>query len=124
MSKVLIVDDDISLQTLLTTHLTLEGFIIVNANNGKRGLQLAFRERPDVLLLDVFMPDQDGFTTLKELRLDDWGRNVPVILYTNVELNDAILMQVMQYKPAYCLMKSSTHIEEVIEKVRELMGGS
>jgi len=121
MAKVLIVDDDISLQTTLTTHLTLEGFTIVNANNGKRGLQLAYRERPDLLLLDVFMPDQDGFTTLKQLRGDDWGRNVHVILYTNVDLNDAILTQVMEFKPAFCLLKSDNQVEEVVEKVRELL---
>jgi DNA-binding response OmpR family regulator len=121
MAKVLIVDDDISLQTTLTTHLTLEGFITVNANNGRRGLQIAFRERPDLLLLDVFTPDQDGFTTLKSLRTDDWGKNVPVILYSNVNLNDSILTQVMEYKPAYCLLKSDTHVEEVIEKVLELL---
>lgn len=66
--KVLIVDDDTGLLTLLQLGLEREGFKVVTADNGKDGLRRAYKNRPDVIILDVAMPEMDGWQVCQRLR--------------------------------------------------------
>jgi CheY-like chemotaxis protein len=84
--SILIVEDDTSGARALSEKLGREGYEIFFARDGHDGLESALEKHPDLVLLDIIMPRMDGLTMLKELRLDEWGRDVPVILLTN--LND------------------------------------
>lgn len=85
--KVLIADDDEALLSVLVDSFTLHGFNILKATNGQEALDIALREHPDIILLDILMPVMDGLGMLEKLRQDEWGKNADVILLTN--LNDA-----------------------------------
>jgi DNA-binding response OmpR family regulator len=66
--KVLIIDDDPGLLTLLQLGLERDGFIVTTAESGKEGLRRAYEVRPDVIVLDIMMPDMDGWATCQRLR--------------------------------------------------------
>lgn len=83
MKKILVVDDDKESLTLLGRMLQTM-FQTVLVNSGKDALQAAIREIPDLILLDVNMPDMDGFEVCKRLREQPGTRNIPVVMLTNV----------------------------------------
>ena len=66
--KVLVIDDDPTMLALVRAGLTPEGFQVVTANNGKEGLRMAYDHRPDIILLDVMMPEMNGFDVCQRLR--------------------------------------------------------
>jgi len=68
VEKVLVIDDDPSLLSFLRISLKHEGFEVYTANNGREGLQCAYNIHPDLIILDVMMPDMDGWTTCQRLR--------------------------------------------------------
>jgi two-component system alkaline phosphatase synthesis response regulator PhoP len=84
MSKILIVDDDPDLVEAVTMILESKGHDVVPAYGGIEGLQKAKSEAPDLIVLDVMMPDKDGYTVCKELKADAKYRNIPILLLTAV----------------------------------------
>ncbi len=82
MSKILVVDDDKSIVDLLQFILTREGYTVVVARDGKAGLQAVQQERPDLIILDVMMPEMDGFTVTGILFKDPEMRKIPVLILT------------------------------------------
>lgn len=79
MARVLLIDDDRKLLSLLERGFRFEGFDVLSATSGARGLALAQAERPDVVLLDIGMPDVDGYAVCRQLRVT---LDVPVIMLT------------------------------------------
>jgi len=88
--KILIVDDEPVLADLLHAKLSQKGFDIIEAHDGEEGLNMALKEHPDFILLDVVMPKIDGLTVLKRLREDEWGKDVPVLILSNLNTTDAV----------------------------------
>ena len=80
--KILIVDDEADFIQMLRLRLEDEGYAVESATDGQEGLIKARNFKPDVILLDVLMPGKDGYTMLRELRLDGDVRDVPVIVTT------------------------------------------
>jgi DNA-binding response OmpR family regulator len=80
MAKVLIIDDEPSVRALLDMKLRDQGYDVLFAHSGWKGLQLYRQERPDVVVLDLRMPELDGVTVLKEIRRVDLKQ--PVIIFT------------------------------------------
>ena len=78
--RVLVVDDEENIQFLVGSALELAGFEIAFADNGSEALKIVESFRPDLVVLDVMLPDVDGFTVLRRLR--DYGSNIPVIFLT------------------------------------------
>ncbi len=91
MAKVvLVVDDEERVRSLLRQYLTREGFEVLTASDGREALQMA-RNKPDVVILDVMMPEMDGYEFLRRFRAEPHG-SVPVIMLTaRVEDADAVL---------------------------------
>ena len=81
--KNLLVDDDDDFVTITKSHLQKAGFDVVVAYNGKEGIGKARTEGPDIILLDVVMPDQDGFDVCERLKRDENTRIIPVIMMTS-----------------------------------------
>jgi len=115
---ILIAEDEISLLQVLTDKFTQEGFNVLQAKNGKEGLKLALAKHPDLILLDLIMPEMDGMTMLKKLREDKWGKNVEVIVLTN--LSDAPTVARVVEKGAFdFLVKSDWKLSDIVKRVRE-----
>lgn len=81
-SRVLVIDDDLSVHDLMNRTLTREGFRVVTASGGAEGIRLAKALRPNIIILDVLMPDLDGWAVLKILKTDPDLTNIPVIMLT------------------------------------------
>lgn len=80
--KVLAVDDDENVITIIKESLEPEIFEIFEAVNGKEALGMAFAKSPDILILDIMMPDMDGYSVCEELKKHDNSRNTPIIILT------------------------------------------
>jgi len=101
MKKILIVEDDVSYLKLLNDQLTRNGYEIIQAKNGKEGLEIAKRTQPDLIILDIKMPVMDGIAMLDEYRKDVYGRSANVIFLTNLDPDDKILQSVLKDLPKY-----------------------
>jgi two-component system alkaline phosphatase synthesis response regulator PhoP len=82
--KVLIVDDDPDLVEAVSTILESKGYAVAKAYGGVEGLKKARTENPDLIVLDVMMPDKDGYEVCKELKADKKYHAIPILLLTAV----------------------------------------
>jgi len=123
-TKILIVEDEEVICKAYADELRDEGFAILIAKNGQVGLELALREKPDLILLDILMPVMDGLTMMDQLRQKDlYGKNVPIILLTNLSASEEKIMKaITKDEPAYYLVKSDWNLSQVVEKIRERLG--
>jgi DNA-binding response OmpR family regulator len=78
--KILIVDDEQFILMALTDAVENEGFICLTASDGEEALEVARREKPDLILLDIMMPKKDGFEVCKELKSDPETKHIPVVM--------------------------------------------
>ncbi len=115
--KILIVEDEVSLRGALEMKLAMEGFDILQASDGKMGLEIALAEKPDLILLDLILPKMDGITVLKELRANEAGKEIPVIILTNLNSSEMIEKAISEGSTDY-LIKVDWKIDEVVEKVK------
>jgi DNA-binding response OmpR family regulator len=83
--KILVIEDEAPLRSLLAKLLSDEGFDLTQAGDGVEGLEMALKDHPDLIVLDVLMPKKDGISMLEELRADEWGKQVKVIMLTNAD---------------------------------------
>ena len=121
--KILIVEDEEVMLNAIADNLALAGFKnVFRARNGEDGLALALRENPDLILLDIVMPKMDGMTMLDALRKDDHGKNMKVILLTNLTADDSIMTGVVKNIPSYYIVKTDYSIDDVIRKVKVTLG--
>jgi DNA-binding response OmpR family regulator len=126
-TKILIVEDEVIINKAYTDELRSEGFLVMTAMNGRDGLELALRERPDLILLDILMPVMDGLTMMDKLRevKDLYGKNVPIILLTNLSASEEKIMKsITKNEPAYYLVKSDWNLSDVIKKIRDRLQGA
>jgi len=119
MASILIVDDEEAQRKVLHDYLAVREFTVTEAKNGVQGLAKALYQHPDVILLDVRMPVMDGMTMMLKLRQDEWGKKASVIILTNYDTDDVQLMQITAGLPSYFLMKASTPLDLIYEKIQE-----
>ena len=84
MAKVAIIEDDQAISQMYRFKFEAEGYDVQTAENGALGLKLAESMKPDIILLDLMMPEMTGDQMLKKLRETDWGQNIKVIILTNM----------------------------------------
>ena len=89
--KIVIIDDDIDTLRLVGLMLQKQGYQIVAANNGEQGLEKVVEENPDLVLLDVMMPDMDGYEVARRLRDNPETANIPILMFTaKSQLDDKV----------------------------------
>jgi CheY-like chemotaxis protein len=78
--KVLVVDDELDIRTFIITLLETEGYKPLSAADGKEGLEIARRDKPSLIILDVMMPKESGITMYRDLKNDPDLKDIPVIM--------------------------------------------
>lgn len=118
--KILIIEDDEFLLRMYSAKLEMEGYKIITATAGDRGLRLADKEQPDLILLDLLLPKKDGFQVLKELRADSETKDIPVIVLTNLsqkkDIDRCFSLGINDY-----LIKAHFVPSEVIIKIKRIL---
>lgn len=121
MKKVLIIDDDEILRDLLEKKLTRNGYEVQTAEDGEKGLKEIRKNRPDLVLLDIIMPNMGGFDVLKEMNKDEDLEDISVVIVSNsgqpVEIDKAKEMGVKDW-----VVKTEFDPEEVLKKVVDQIG--
>lgn len=118
--KILIVEDESTLQKALSEYLVMEGFEVANALDGEQGAQMAKREMPDLILLDIILPKKDGYEVLDELKADEKTKNIPIILLTNLGGAEDVQKAFSKGATTY-LVKADYKLEDVVKKIRETL---
>lgn len=91
MNKILIIDDDQAINELIKINLELTGYKVIQALDGIKGFALAKQEMPSAIILDVMMPEVDGYTVAQRIRQNDSTKNIPILMLTALsQLNDKV----------------------------------
>ncbi|MCR4328901.1 MAG: response regulator [Patescibacteria group bacterium] len=119
---VLIVEDEKSLREAIVDILRLKNFLPLEARNGREGLELAFSKHPDLILLDLIMPEMDGMTVIKKIREDAWGKKVLIIILTNLSaINGHMVADAMAHRPTHYLIKSDWKLHDIVRKIETIL---
>jgi DNA-binding response OmpR family regulator len=121
MSKILIMDDDPIIVAFLTNLLREEGYDVISAEDGSEGLELARRQKPDLILSDLVMPYKDGFEILRELKSDPALREIPVIVVSMKEKEQDVVRGFDLGANDYIVKPFGAH--ELLARVRRTLSG-
>ncbi len=121
MKKVLIIEDEAAFLRLMGDQLTKDGYEVMKADDGKKGLEMAKSKHPDVILLDIRLPVMDGLAVLHELKADPWGKTAKIIMLTNLEPDKDILAKILVDKPSLYLVKSNIKLSELKGKILNVL---
>ncbi len=122
MAKVAIVEDDQAISQMYRLKFEAEGYTVETAENGKLGLALAQTMQPDIILLDLMMPEMRGDEMLAALRKTDWGRNIKVIILTNVGEQE-IPEDVKKLGVSAVILKADMTPKQVADLVKKQLSG-
>ena len=119
--KIAIVEDDQAISQMYRIKFEAEGYQVETAENGKLGLELAKNMKPDIILVDLMMPEMDGGEMLKQMRATDWGKTTRVVILTNVgeqEIPDAV----KALGVSAIILKADMTPRQVAELVKKQLG--
>lgn len=114
--KILAVDDESDVLLIIKTALMSEGYAVVTASNGPDALARSREETPDLVVLDMMMPEMSGFEVLEQLRAQEMTRKVPIIMLTGVS-DKAKIRQAIDSGIDYYIVKPF-EFHDLISKVR------
>lgn len=121
MIKIAIIEDDQTISQMYRMKFEADGFEVQLADNGKRGVELVERFLPNLILLDLQMPEMDGTTALKEIRKHNWGRDIPVLILTNLGQEEAPKILSELNVKSY-VVKADLTPKQVVLRVKETLG--
>jgi two-component system alkaline phosphatase synthesis response regulator PhoP len=118
--KILIIEDDRYISKMYQLKLSLEGYTVVVAENGKQGVEKVKEFMPDIMLLDILMPELDGFEVLNIVKSDDATKDIPVLIMSNLGQEDHV-QKGMQLGAIGYIVKSQYTPSKVVEKIKEVL---
>ena len=116
-SKVLIVDDEADFAKALKVRLTANGYDVVLAHDSIQAIMMACQEKPDVIILDIMMPGEDGFVVTERLKQSQATRYIPVIFLTGIPGGERRAHQL----GASAYMMKPYHPEQLLEAVHKAL---
>jgi two-component system sensor histidine kinase/response regulator len=122
MPKIAIIEDDQTISQMYRFKFEAEGFQVQTAENGKLGLELAETMKPDIILLDLMMPEMTGDQMLAKMRKTSWGKNIKVIILTNMGEQE-IPPQVKELNINGLILKAEMTPRQVAELVKKQLVG-
>ena len=122
MKKILIIDDDKIFSKILKDWLTSKRagiYEIITAFDGKEGFEITSREKPDLILCDLVMPNVGGIDFLKKLRSEAWGKDIPVIVETQLsdleKMSEGLELGIRGY-----IIKSDYSMEDILNQIEDV----
>ncbi len=121
--KVLIVDDETDVVTYLSAFFEDQGFTVITAANGKEAFAQAVSQRPDLITLDITMPEESGVRAYRDLQENQVTSGIPVIIVTGISTDfKHFIASRKQVKPPAAYFEKPINREELLNKVKELLG--
>jgi DNA-binding response OmpR family regulator len=122
MAKIAIIEDDQAISQMYRFKFEAEGYDVQTAENGKLGLELVQSMKPDIILLDLMMPEMTGDELLAKMRATSWGKNIKVIILTNMgeqEIPDSV----KKFSVDGVILKANMTPRQVADVVKKNLGG-
>jgi CheY-like chemotaxis protein len=121
--KILVVEDDITMREIVVSKLTSFGYKVVEADDGKKAVDVWTKEKPDLVLLDLMLPEMDGFTVLENMRksADSKLANTKVIILSNLWSKEDI-ERTKKLSIEDFMVKAYHTTEDILEEVKKILG--
>lgn len=123
VAKIAIIEDDLAISQMYRIKFEGEGYSVDTAENGKLGLALIEEMKPDIVLLDLMMPVMNGSEMLAKLRATAWGRDIKIIVLTNMGEQE-IPEEVKQLGVTDVILKADMTPRQVADLVKKQLGAS
>ena len=117
--KIMVIDDTALARESVAKLLEYEGFETLKASNGRDGWAMMYNDTPDLILLDLMMPEMDGITFLKMLRRSPLWKDMPVIVLTGVNDDDKLITRAWELKVNDLIPKASFGFEDLLARVKQ-----
>lgn len=121
MTKIAIIEDDTTINQMYRMKFEADGFDVQIADNGKRGVAMVESFQPDLILLDLQMPEMDGAEALEVIRGRDWGKDIPVIILTNLGEEESP-KQLRKLGIHSYIVKADLTPRQVVSRAKEALG--
>jgi DNA-binding response OmpR family regulator len=121
MPKIAIVEDDQAISQMYRIKFEAEGYTVETADNGKLGLELIQSMQPDIVLLDLMMPEMNGDEVLEHMRASTWGKDIKVVVLTNMGEQE-ISPKVKDLGVRAVILKADMTPRQVAELVKTQLG--
>ena len=119
--KILWVEDDKFLSDILSKKFLSLGYNLIKANNGTEALRLVENETPDIVMLDIVMPDLNGFDVLQKLKMQDKFKKTPVIMLSNLS-SPSDIEKSKKLGAIGFIVKAAVSLDEIVEQVQKVVG--
>ncbi|HLD27998.1 MAG TPA: response regulator [Patescibacteria group bacterium] len=120
MKKILLIEDDPDQVELYSAKFQMEGLDIITAGDGRLGLALAAKDRPDLILLDIVMDDMDGLEVLRRLKQDKKTANIPVVLLTNL-IKKNLIKESRELGAVGFWSKTEIMPQQIVDRIRKIL---
>ena len=117
--KILVVDDEEDMQKLLKIRLEQENFIVVTAGDGVAGVKAAELEVPDFIIMDIMMPNMDGYTCLKEIRKIQKIKDTPVLMLSGKE--EEKIRDLFAFQKISGYIEKPFELDNLVAKIKEIL---
>lgn len=121
MPKIAIVEDDQAISQMYRFKFEADGYEVSTAENGKLGLELVEKMKPDIILLDLMMPEMNGDEMLEKMRKTDWGKDIKVVILTN-RGEQEIPPKVRELNVSAVVLKANMTPRQVADLVKTNLG--
>lgn len=119
-ATILTAEDQSDLREAICDALRNAGFHTLAAKDGNEAVALALKEHPDVILMDIMMPGQNGHEAVRKIRDDVWGKDAKIIYLTSLSDAENVVRAVEGGSDAY-IVKPHATLTEIVQKVREVL---
>jgi len=121
-AKILIIEDDRYISKMYQLKLSLDGFDVQLADNGRIGVEKVKEFNPDIILTDILMPELDGFEVIKMVKADEATKTIPILIMSNLGEEDHIQKGLELGALGY-IVKSQYTPSKVVDKIKEILAG-
>lgn len=120
---ILLIEDDNDQIFLYSTKFKLEGLNFLSATTGREGIEIARREQPDLILLDILLNEENGVEVLKQLKGDALTEKIPVVVFSNLD-KEATVQEALQHGAVEYILKTSLEPKDLVAKIRTILAKS
>ncbi len=121
MTKIAIIEDDTVISQMYRMKFEVDGFDVQLADNGRSGVEMVKEFGPDIILLDIQMPEMTGDEALRKIRTQPWGEKIPVIILTNLSIEEAPSTLKDLSVHSY-IVKAELTPSQVVARAKEALG--